>query len=284
MLWSFFSCLFLSQIYITTKRLPYFPIINFLFIIAHLPKLQYSKNQGKWQYQRFFLVWMGLTYSWALGVHMAYYSLLASVSLMVWMMFLIGLATYQTQSTHIEHYCGKSKKSPLHTHHIRFSWMHPHVDDHVSDVFCQEWPAGKPQMQLTGLRWCSACSPCSSSSTPDTHISSWLSLVSSSALSWSSAQGNQTDSTLDLEIIEWNDTKHLLFSFLSAIMFYLLIIWNCHEMIPVKVLWTHFWLSIWFHYSQKIPDMPSDVVGALMFLEDYVKYTKLSRKVGQLRQ
>lgn len=27
--------------------------------------------------------------------------------------------------------------------------------------------------------------------------------------------------------------------------------------------------------------MPSDVVGALMFLEDYVKYTKLSRKVGQ---
>lgn len=36
-----------SQIYITTKRLPYFPIINFLFIIAQLPKLQYSKNQGK---------------------------------------------------------------------------------------------------------------------------------------------------------------------------------------------------------------------------------------------
>lgn len=33
------------------------------------------------------------------------------------------------------------------------------------------------------------------------------------------------------------------------------------------------------HYSQKIPDMPSDVVGALMLLEDYVKYTKLSRKV-----
>lgn len=26
--------------------------------------------------------------------------------------------------------------------------------------------------------------------------------------------------------------------------------------------------------------MPSDVVGALMFLEDYVKYSKLSRKVG----
>ncbi|XP_034058607.1 WASH complex subunit 5 [Gymnodraco acuticeps] len=33
--------------------------------------------------------------------------------------------------------------------------------------------------------------------------------------------------------------------------------------------------------SQKIPDMPSDVVGALMFLEDYVKYTKLSRKVAE---
>jgi len=35
------------QIYITTKRLPYFPIVNFLFIIAQLPKLQYSKNQGE---------------------------------------------------------------------------------------------------------------------------------------------------------------------------------------------------------------------------------------------
>ncbi|KAG7255192.1 hypothetical protein CRUP_005794, partial [Coryphaenoides rupestris] len=33
--------------------------------------------------------------------------------------------------------------------------------------------------------------------------------------------------------------------------------------------------------SQKIPDMPSDVVGALMFLEDYVKYTKLPRKVAE---
>ncbi|CAG12904.1 unnamed protein product, partial [Tetraodon nigroviridis] len=31
----------------TTKRLPYFPIISFLFVIAQLPKLQYSKNQGK---------------------------------------------------------------------------------------------------------------------------------------------------------------------------------------------------------------------------------------------
>uniref|UniRef100_A0A3Q3BQ39 WASH complex subunit 5 n=1 Tax=Kryptolebias marmoratus TaxID=37003 RepID=A0A3Q3BQ39_KRYMA len=36
----------LNKIYITTKRLPYFPIINFLFVIAQLPKLQYSKNQG----------------------------------------------------------------------------------------------------------------------------------------------------------------------------------------------------------------------------------------------
>uniref|UniRef100_A0A3Q1CRV9 WASH complex subunit 5 n=1 Tax=Amphiprion ocellaris TaxID=80972 RepID=A0A3Q1CRV9_AMPOC len=36
----------LNKIYITTKRLPYFPIINFLFLIAQLPKLQYSKNQG----------------------------------------------------------------------------------------------------------------------------------------------------------------------------------------------------------------------------------------------
>jgi len=28
--------------------------------------------------------------------------------------------------------------------------------------------------------------------------------------------------------------------------------------------------------------MPSDVVGALMFLEDYVRYTKLPRKVGNI--
>ncbi len=34
------------QIYITTKRLPYFPIVNFLFLIAQLPKLQYNKSQG----------------------------------------------------------------------------------------------------------------------------------------------------------------------------------------------------------------------------------------------
>uniref|UniRef100_A0A3P9P9R4 WASH complex subunit 5 n=1 Tax=Poecilia reticulata TaxID=8081 RepID=A0A3P9P9R4_POERE len=36
----------LNKIYITTKRLPYFPIINFLFVVAQLPKLQYNKNQG----------------------------------------------------------------------------------------------------------------------------------------------------------------------------------------------------------------------------------------------
>lgn len=32
-------------------------------------------------------------------------------------------------------------------------------------------------------------------------------------------------------------------------------------------------------FSQKIPEMPADVVGALMFLEDYIRYTKLPRKV-----
>uniref|UniRef100_A0A3P8ZEI8 WASH complex subunit 5 n=1 Tax=Esox lucius TaxID=8010 RepID=A0A3P8ZEI8_ESOLU len=36
----------LNKIYITTKRLPYFPIVNFLFVITQLPKVQYSKNQG----------------------------------------------------------------------------------------------------------------------------------------------------------------------------------------------------------------------------------------------
>lgn len=50
------SRLFLSQIYITTKRLPYFPIISFLFVIAQLPKLQYSKNQGKVLFFCFFYI------------------------------------------------------------------------------------------------------------------------------------------------------------------------------------------------------------------------------------
>ncbi|XP_013376761.1 PREDICTED: WASH complex subunit strumpellin isoform X3 [Chinchilla lanigera] len=36
----------LNKIYITTKRLPYFPVVNFLFLIAQLPKLQYSRNLG----------------------------------------------------------------------------------------------------------------------------------------------------------------------------------------------------------------------------------------------
>ncbi|XP_039215762.1 WASH complex subunit 5 isoform X3 [Crotalus tigris] len=36
----------LNKIYITTKRLPYFPIVNFLFLISQLPKLQYSKHLG----------------------------------------------------------------------------------------------------------------------------------------------------------------------------------------------------------------------------------------------
>ncbi|XP_015711757.1 WASH complex subunit 5 isoform X2 [Coturnix japonica] len=36
----------LNKIYITTKRLPYFPTVNFLFLISQFPKLQYSKNLG----------------------------------------------------------------------------------------------------------------------------------------------------------------------------------------------------------------------------------------------
>lgn len=35
-----------------------------------------------------------------------------------------------------------------------------------------------------------------------------------------------------------------------------------------------------FFYSQKIPEMPADAVGALLFLEDYVRYTKLPRRVS----
>ncbi|XP_057354108.1 WASH complex subunit 5-like isoform X1 [Manis pentadactyla] len=34
----------LNKIYITTKRLSYFPVVNFLFLISQLPKLQYNKN------------------------------------------------------------------------------------------------------------------------------------------------------------------------------------------------------------------------------------------------
>ncbi|XP_078253866.1 WASH complex subunit 5 [Rhinoraja longicauda] len=36
----------LSKIYITTRRLPFFPVVNFLFLISQLPKVQYVKNQG----------------------------------------------------------------------------------------------------------------------------------------------------------------------------------------------------------------------------------------------
>jgi len=35
-----------AQIYITTKRLPYFPSVNFLFLISQFPKLQYNRNLG----------------------------------------------------------------------------------------------------------------------------------------------------------------------------------------------------------------------------------------------
>uniref|UniRef100_A0A8C0DSY1 WASH complex subunit 5 n=1 Tax=Balaenoptera musculus TaxID=9771 RepID=A0A8C0DSY1_BALMU len=41
----------LNKIYITTKRLPYFPVVNFLFLIAQLPKLQYNKNLAR-RYQK----------------------------------------------------------------------------------------------------------------------------------------------------------------------------------------------------------------------------------------
>ncbi|XP_059692045.1 WASH complex subunit 5 isoform X2 [Gavia stellata] len=36
----------LNKIYITTKRLPYFPTVNFLFLISQFPKLQYNRNLG----------------------------------------------------------------------------------------------------------------------------------------------------------------------------------------------------------------------------------------------
>ncbi|XP_039594068.1 WASH complex subunit 5 [Polypterus senegalus] len=36
----------LNKIYVTTKRLQFFPLVNFLFLISQLPKMQYSKNQG----------------------------------------------------------------------------------------------------------------------------------------------------------------------------------------------------------------------------------------------
>lgn len=51
--------LWFKQIYITTKRLPYFPIINLLFIIAQLPKLQYNKNQGAFHFSSSWLDGLG---------------------------------------------------------------------------------------------------------------------------------------------------------------------------------------------------------------------------------
>ncbi|KAG8010235.1 WASH complex subunit 5 [Nibea albiflora] len=132
----------LNKIYITTKRLPYFPIINFLFIIAQLPKLQYSKNQGKF-----------------------------------------------------------------------FFFCSPNVVDRMTCRKATD-PVDWPPLVL-GL----------------------LTLL------------KQFHSRYTHQFMA------LIGQFIRSIME------QCT--------------------SQKIPDMPSDVVGALMFLEDYVKYTKLSRKVAE---
>lgn len=56
------------------------------------------------------------------------------------------------------------------------------------------------------------------------------------------------------------------------------LLWNAAS--GFKIVKANIWSFHLIFSSQKIPDIPSDVVGALMFLEDYVKYTKLSRKVG----
>lgn len=139
--------------------------------------------------------------------------------------------------------------------------------------YTKEWPVEKLQTLLTGLLWCSVCSPFWSSSTPDTHTSSWLSLVSSSALSRNSAQGNRTASlTVYLTRSSYFQDYGTFYSHFVCLIFVLF-----HVMSPLACFEFPFDLF----NSQKIPDIPSDVVGALMFLEDYVKYTKLSRKVGQ---
>ncbi|KTG39902.1 hypothetical protein cypCar_00013954 [Cyprinus carpio] len=119
----------LSKIYITTKRLPYFAIVNFLFLIAQLPKLQYNKSQG-----------------------MACRKAADPVD---WTPLVLGLLTLLKQ-------------------------FHSRYTEHF--------------LALIGQFICSIMEQCT---------------------------------------------------------------------------------------SQKIPDMPSDVVGALMFLEDYVRYTKLPRKVAE---
>ncbi len=76
--------------------------------------------------------------------------------------------------------------------------------------------------------------------------------------------------------------------FLYYSIFYCIVlnILNCHENITMQnkklYIFLHDSLTVSVPHSQKIPDMPSDVVGALMFLEDYVRYTKLPRKVGYI--
>ncbi|KAF3691663.1 WASH complex subunit 5 [Channa argus] len=139
----------LNKIYITTKRLPYFPIINFLFIIAQLPKLQYSKNQGE------------------------FFSVLKYIITQLASCIFTGMT------------CRKAT-DPV------------------------DWPP-----LVLGL----------------------LTLL------------KQFHSRYTQQFLA------LIGQFIRSIME------QCT--------------------SQKIPDMPSDVVGALMFLEDYVKYTKLSRKVAE---
>ena len=38
----------MNQIYITTKKLPYFAMFNFLFVISQLPELVYLKSVGRY--------------------------------------------------------------------------------------------------------------------------------------------------------------------------------------------------------------------------------------------
>ncbi|KAM5315755.1 WASH complex subunit 5 isoform 1-T1 [Glossophaga mutica] len=143
----------LNKIYITTKRLPYFPIINFLFLIAQLPKLQYNKNLGM--------------------------VCRKPADPVDWPPLVLGLLTLLKQF------------------HSRYT---------------EQFLALIGQFIRSTVEQCTSISAC------------------------------------------WLRVSHV----------------QSSELIPTVL-----------RYSQKVPEMPADVVGALLFLEDYVRYTKLPRRVAE---
>lgn len=76
----------------------------------------------------------------------------------------------------------------------------------------------------------------------------------------------------------WLDTNQEICFFFDFILSFVYWVFRCLLCAEHSLVYTV------LYDSQKIPEMPADVVGALLFLEDYVRYTKLPRRVGDREQ